>query len=397
MRRPGYGRVLTRGLVPVAVLALLQSSPAGAVTTRPTFQMPFACGESWDGSTRSSHSPSPYSIDWNRDGNDLGHVVVATQPGTVASVVDLGGASYGLHIVIDHDDVWSTLYAHLEDAFVVAGQHVDEGQAIALLGQSGNTTGPHLHYEQRRNGDDRHGVFDGVRFVYNSVLQSRDCPDVPLAGSWSGSHRSDVGVFGRKSTSAVFRERSASGSHRSVRFGLPTDQPVVGDWDGNGTSDVGVWRTTKREFVLQVSGHRQVIEFGVRGDVAVTGDWDGDGRTDVGVYNPASATFRLRDADGSVSAKVFGTPGSLPVAGDWDGDGRFEVGVYSPVLSSFRLAMRDQDPKVIPFGTPSSLPVIGYWNKDRHSDIGVWDPATGTFSERLGAQKATAIRFGHLR
>ncbi len=392
------------GLVPVAIAAALLQAPqavairAPVASARPDFQMPFTCGDTWDGSTRASHSPSPLAIDWTRDQNDLGHVVVASQSGTVSSVVNLRTASYGLYVVIDHDAAWSTLYAHLEAAFVVPGQRVDEGQPIALLGSSGNTTGPHLHYEQRLNTDDRHGVFDETRFHYNSWLGSRNCPDAPVVGDWHGTGRSAVGAFGRHASTAVLRERSRSGQVTKVPFGMPTDQPAVGDWDGNGTTDPGVWRTTKRLFVLEDATHgRQSFHFGRRGDIAVVGDWNGDGISDVGVFDPATATFRLRDGSGHVTRQRFGTTSSIPIAGDWDGDGRSQVGVYDPVTSTFSLWMPAGATRTITFGAPFSLPVVGSWNKDDRSDIGVWDPATGLFSKRLGAHKTLTIRFGHRR
>ncbi len=79
-----------------------------------------------------------------------GTPVMATLPGSVAIIVSATG--YGLHIVIDHGGGLSSLYSHLDTALVMTGDFVTAGQVIATVGSSGNATGPHLHFEIRRDG-----------------------------------------------------------------------------------------------------------------------------------------------------------------------------------------------------------------------------------------------------
>ena len=59
--------------------------------------------------------------------------------------------SYGNYVVIDHGNGNSTLYAHMSSRAVSEGQMVSQGQTIGAVGDTGNTSGPHLHYEVRRN------------------------------------------------------------------------------------------------------------------------------------------------------------------------------------------------------------------------------------------------------
>ncbi len=54
---------------------------------------------------------------------------------------------YGYVIVLDHGNGWQTLYAHLSAINVVCGQSVYQGDVIAAMGSTGNSTGPHLHFE----------------------------------------------------------------------------------------------------------------------------------------------------------------------------------------------------------------------------------------------------------
>jgi murein DD-endopeptidase MepM/ murein hydrolase activator NlpD len=59
------------------------------------------------------------------------------------------GAGYGKEVVLDHGHDLLTVYGHLSAIAVVPGQHVTRGQVIGYVGQTGRSTGPHLHYEVR--------------------------------------------------------------------------------------------------------------------------------------------------------------------------------------------------------------------------------------------------------
>lgn len=394
---------LTRRRIPrlvgavTACLALLAAGSAAVAVEKPTFQMPFTCGETWQGSTRSSHSPSPLSVDWNRDAYDQGKMVVASASGVVTSVVDLGSSSYGLYVVIDHGNGWTSLHAHLLRSFVVVGQRVDQGQVVALLGTSGGSTGPHLHYEQRLDRTDQHAYFDKVRFVYNSWLTSANCVDVPLIGDWNGKGGDNVGTFRRRAAGGTFRARMPNGTITRTMLGKPTDEPIIGDWDGDGMPDRGVWSRTTRTFTLaQASGTRTSFVFGQSTDTPLAGDWDGDGRYEVGVFRPSNATFYLRNRAGGYTTSKFGSVSSLPVVGDWDGNRRFEPGVYDPATTTFRLK-RGGAVQTVKLGTAASRPVVGYWDAGLTSDLGVWNSATGTFVKRYTATHTESVRFGKPR
>jgi murein DD-endopeptidase MepM/ murein hydrolase activator NlpD len=59
---------------------------------------------------------------------------------------------YGNMVMLDHGNGWVTLYGHLSRVQVSCGQSVGQGQGIGLAGSTGNSTGPHLHFETRLNG-----------------------------------------------------------------------------------------------------------------------------------------------------------------------------------------------------------------------------------------------------
>ncbi len=78
-----------------------------------------------------------------------GTKVCPALPGVVRFAGTLDG--YGLTIVLAHDDSFLTLYAHLDSFNVKKGDVISIGDTIALSGNSGTSTGPHLHFEIRQN------------------------------------------------------------------------------------------------------------------------------------------------------------------------------------------------------------------------------------------------------
>jgi murein DD-endopeptidase MepM/ murein hydrolase activator NlpD len=99
---------------------------------------------------------SPFGWRWGRmhEGIDLGAAygtpIGAAAPGTVIYAGWLGG--YGNLTVIDHGGGLSTAYGHQTHIGVSVGQHVEEGEMIGNIGSTGHSTGPHLHFEVRVNG-----------------------------------------------------------------------------------------------------------------------------------------------------------------------------------------------------------------------------------------------------
>ena len=79
-----------------------------------------------------------------------GSPVGAMKSGTVRYAGNMGG--YGLVIIIDHGPQLRTVYAHLSRIDVGVGEQVKGGQVVGLSGQSGNASGPHLHFEIQRWG-----------------------------------------------------------------------------------------------------------------------------------------------------------------------------------------------------------------------------------------------------
>ena len=94
--------------------------------------------------TRRLHAGTDFGV-------DEGTPVHAADGGVVVEAGWVSG--YGYTVVIDHGNGMSTLYAHNSDVAVSPGQTVSKGQVVSYSGNTGGSTGPHLHFEVRINGE----------------------------------------------------------------------------------------------------------------------------------------------------------------------------------------------------------------------------------------------------
>ena len=115
------------------------------------------------------HRPDPiYKVEKFHSGIDfsaqMGTEAYATGDGVVYDV-EKGHWGYGNMVTIDHGFGYKTRYAHLQKAAVRKGQKVKRGQCIGFIGNTGKTTGVHLHYEVLKNDVQ----IDPINFFYNDL------------------------------------------------------------------------------------------------------------------------------------------------------------------------------------------------------------------------------------
>ena len=99
---------------------------------------------------------SGFGMRWGRmhEGIDIGCAYGAPNRAAAAGTVIYSGwlGGYGNLVVVDHGNGLSTAYAHASSLLVSVGQHVAQGETVSLVGSTGNSSGPHLHFEVRVNG-----------------------------------------------------------------------------------------------------------------------------------------------------------------------------------------------------------------------------------------------------
>jgi murein DD-endopeptidase MepM/ murein hydrolase activator NlpD len=135
----------------------------------------------------------PLSQQWRRHlGVDYG-APIGTPVRTVGDgIVELAGYQngYGNVVQIRHGSERSTLYAHLSRIEVRKGQRVEQGQRVGLVGMTGWSTGPHLHFEFRVN-----GVYqDPIRVAKAAETVPLDAASRPRFQAVAQSVRSDLGL-----------------------------------------------------------------------------------------------------------------------------------------------------------------------------------------------------------
>lgn len=123
-------------------LATVLTPDAGAVSATGSFVWP-------------TQGRITQSFRWYHKGEDIanaiGTPILAADAGKVVTA-GWTNVGYGNHIIIDHENGYMTLYGHLSQISVVAGQRVARGALIGLMGSTGRSTGPHLHFEIRTSG-----------------------------------------------------------------------------------------------------------------------------------------------------------------------------------------------------------------------------------------------------
>lgn len=155
----GRELIIPHGRKPVAgprVLALPSTRARSNVISRvvppASISIPAGAGYIWPAAT----GIITQYFGWRHTGVDIagksGTAIYAARAGQVVKSQCGWNGGYGCYIVIDHGDGVRTLYGHNSRLYVSVGEYVDQGQTVALMGSTGRSTGPHLHFEVRFSG-----------------------------------------------------------------------------------------------------------------------------------------------------------------------------------------------------------------------------------------------------
>lgn len=102
-------------------------------------------------------------------GCPFGTSILASSEGRVM-FAGWDNTGYGNMVIVKHTEICSTCYAHLSDIYVKVGDHINQGDLLGHSGSTGNSTGPHLHFEARMDWNNYRTHFDPFELPLMSVV-----------------------------------------------------------------------------------------------------------------------------------------------------------------------------------------------------------------------------------
>lgn len=108
----------------------------------------------------------------------VGTEIYATGDGVIMRA-DADASGYGNHVRINHGYGYMTLYGHMSKIMVRPGQRVKRGDVIGLVGNTGKSVGPHLHYEVHKNGE----AINPVNYYYNDLSPEDYARMIEMSGT----------------------------------------------------------------------------------------------------------------------------------------------------------------------------------------------------------------------
>lgn len=165
-------------------------------------------------------------------GAPMGTPVLAAFSGQVGTAEFLRG--YGLTVILHHNRrTQETLYAHLSEIFVRPGEWVEQGQAIGRVGSTGNSTGPHLHFEKRQLTEQGWAVLDAGNLLTNALGQITETIAVARLSPRAETAQFSLSFAGLREVSSPFPMLSVPVTPKkiAVKSWLPTISEQSKDWD----------------------------------------------------------------------------------------------------------------------------------------------------------------------
>lgn len=297
-----------------AVLAAVLFVPqaASAAGDRPAFQLPFECGQTWKANTYNGHKPNNNSVDLTLKGApSSGQPILASADGRVTFAGwDNGG---GWMVNVAHENGWGTSYLHMiERPDVTVGQEVAQGAVLGHVGSTGDSSGPHLHYQQWAGSPSNTvgAVIDGMALSvwvgHGQELTSRNC-----GGSSVGTDADAPGLsFTPDGKSLFISARTRDGQIGVTNSSATRIAPwyPVGGWMASGPATA--WTPSGSAFYTAAQGTDGTVwvndwnaASGNSGWYSIGGEatsapaiaWSPDGKRLTVAARAADGTIRLRE------------------------------------------------------------------------------------------------------
>ncbi|MDQ3797874.1 MAG: peptidoglycan DD-metalloendopeptidase family protein [Acidobacteriota bacterium] len=331
-------------------------------------------------------------------------------------------------VSVRHSDGTISHYGHLKLNSLTAkavGDMVTQGEFLGVIGSSGVSTGPHLHFEIYNAANQLQDPYQGACNLMNNFSYwlaqpaYRDSAINKLmthSAQPVGQPCPNPTITNEKNVFAPGSQIFVSASYRDLVAGqqsqlslIQPDGTVNQSWTSVSpntfnAASLGFLRLLPANAMTGVWKFRVVYESRTFEDTffvrSVPFDFDGDSKSDVSVFRPEGGVWHLLQSNQGYSAPQFGLSTDKLVPGDYDGDRKTDVAVFREnpndpgkakffILQSSNNQFREEQ-----FGSTGDIPVAGDWDGDGKSDMGVYRVGTqanpqGYFYYRPSSQPAT--------
>ena len=156
-------------------------------------------------------------------GCPIGTPILASSDGVIR-FTGYDKTGYGYCVIIEHDSTHSTLYAHMNSLYYSSpGRNVKQGEIIGYSGNTGNSTGPHLHFEARTKWNDYRSHFDPMKLSLMSIddsIKETEKQDETISYNLIGADKLKQSVF-VSAPAGVFAHNETFTSKKVFPYGTP--------------------------------------------------------------------------------------------------------------------------------------------------------------------------------
>ncbi|HSK74678.1 MAG TPA: FG-GAP-like repeat-containing protein, partial [Pyrinomonadaceae bacterium] len=330
-------------------------------------------------------------------------------------------------VYVRHADGTVSWYGHMKRNSLTTkavGQTVSQGEYLGIVGSSGNSTGPHLHFEIYSPTGQLQDPFQGTcnlmnNFSYwanqpeyrdskiNKLMTHSAPPNFSTCPNPETPNEKTSFQPGDKLIVAAYYRDQQIGQQSQLSLIQPNGA-VYSNWTHNSpnTYAASYWYWTftlpnnamPGTWKFRANYQSTVYEqpFTVQGKGKTPFDFDGDSRTDISIYRPtAGEWWYLRSSDGGNRAFQFGSPADKIVPADYTGDGKTDVAFFRPATSEwFILRSEDSSFYSFPFGAAGDIPAPADFDGDGKADAAVFRPSTATWFVVRSSGGTTIQQFG---
>lgn len=343
--------------------------------------------------------------------------IVSAAPGTIINKFNgnfdrncsLSGGNWNA-VYVRHADNSIAWYGHMKNNSLTAknvGDTVAQGEYLGIVGSSGNSTGPHLHFELYNAANQLQDPYQGTcnlmnnftwwanqrpyNFPFVNKLQTHNAPPVfptcPTTETINaveffrpGMANPIFAAYYRDQQSGMMTNYSIIRPDGTTFFGWnhsPTQNFAASYWWWNFaiplSAQSGQWKF-RTVFNTQTSEKTFAV-------IRSPYDFDGDNKTDVSIYRPSNGQWWYQQSsDNMVKAATFGVMTDQITPGDYDGDAKTDIAFWRPSTGEwFVLRSSDNTFFAAPFGANGDTPSPGDFDGDGKTDFAVFRQSIGTW------------------